>query len=185
MLLNLEWGKSLPSVKEKMNSNNPLPLCIGITYLFVGDEDIKNKKVLFPLIRDEEKQVKLTKGKNKKQILVVDDDEIIQDFFITWLERKGFEISVAKNGLEAVEMVQKRGFDLIFLDVRMPVMNGFEAFKRIKKINPHQKVIVMTGYANESLFLSTLELGAVGRLTKPFSNLLEISKMIDSILEAT
>lgn len=70
-----------------------------------------------------------------KKILVVDDSKIIQMKFVEYLKSSGYEATTAKNGKEAVEKVQKEPFDLILMDMVMPVMDGFEAIRRIRELN--------------------------------------------------
>jgi CheY-like chemotaxis protein len=67
------------------------------------------------------------------------------------LERKGCTVAIAENRPEAIEIAKKNPFDIIFMDIKMPFMNGVEAYKQIKKIRPGAKVIMMTAYEVEDL----------------------------------
>lgn len=67
------------------------------------------------------------------KILVVDDDEFNLSLSVRFLEKMGFDLTTAENGREAVDLCKNQDFDIIFMDIRMPVMNGFEATKEIKK----------------------------------------------------
>ncbi len=118
--------------------------------------------------------------KNNATILLVDDNVSQSKSMAFILQRKGYSVSIAKDGPEAIEMVKGNGFDLIFMDIKMPIMNGVEAYKRIKKINPDCKVIMMTAYAVEDLVEEALQEGAYGILYKP----LDISKVVDIIQNA-
>ena len=62
------------------------------------------------------------------------------------LEEKGYRVAVAGSGEEALDVVRTNGFDVIFIDVRMPVMNGLQIFLAMKKIKPDVKAVMMTGF---------------------------------------
>lgn len=99
-------------------------------------------------------------------ILVVDDEEKVCALFSEIL--KEHEVTKARSGEEAIERVKKKSFDIVFLDVVMPGMNGLEVFKTIKEINPHSSIIMMSGFAVEDKMREAMRLGAVNSLTKPF-----------------
>jgi CheY-like chemotaxis protein len=103
----------------------------------------------------------------KTKILVVDDNVSQCKTMSFILERKGCTVGIAENGPEAIEIAKKNPFDIIFMDIKMPVMNGAEAYTRIKKIRPGAKVIMMTAYAVEDLIGQALAEGAFGILYKP------------------
>lgn len=84
--------------------------------------------------------------KNKKVLVV--EDEIMNFFFISEiLEETGLQIKHAVNGKKAVELCTTEQFDLIFMDIKMPVMNGFEATAEIRKFNKEIVIIAQTAYA--------------------------------------
>lgn len=118
----------------------------------------------------------VTKPKN---ILVADDEEIIQELFTAVLSRKGHKITTVANGADAVEYVKKNKYDLIFLDIRMPKMDGFQAFKKIRKIAPDIKIIMMSGYTTDNIMDKAVALGAVEKLKKPFSNVNLLYTIVD------
>ena len=97
------------------------------------------------------------------------------------LKRKGFFVTTAKNGLEAVNKVKEQFFKLIFMDIKMPHMNGVEAYKRIKKISPETTVIMMTAYAVEDLVEEAIQEGASGIIYKP----LDLDNVISLVHEVT
>ncbi len=104
-----------------------------------------------------------------KTILVADDEPGFRDLFPYLLEPMGFEVTCVKDGVEAVETIQQKSFDLILMDIHMPRMGGLEALKKIKAIRPGQKVIICSSssdpsYAREK---EALESGAFGCLLKP------------------
>ena len=116
---------------------------------------------------------------NKKQpsILLVDDNINLTKSMSLILIRKGFDVDTANDGFEAIDRLKKKSFDIIFLDIKMPVMNGVETFKKLKAVNPNAHVIMMTAYSVEELIEEALEEGAHGILYKP----LGVNKVIDLV----
>lgn len=122
--------------------------------------------------------------KGKFSILVVDDEKDIRDFFRDALECKGFKITTAPTGNEAVEEVKKASYDCVFLDMVMPGLNGLETFLALKDINPEIKVVLMTAYSVEDLIKKALEKGAITCLYKPFK-LKELFNILEGIIADT
>lgn len=83
------------------------------------------------------------------------------------LSHKGYNVTTAISGKKAIELVTENSFDIIFLDIKMPIMNGVETYKRIKQIKPKTVVIMMTAYAVEELVEEALQEGAYGVIYKP------------------
>jgi DNA-binding NtrC family response regulator len=104
----------------------------------------------------------------KTLVLVVDDHFADRETLKTILDEKGYRVATASDGNEAIEMVRSRHYDIIFLDVRLPDMTGFETFEQVKKVDSQATVIMMTGYAEEDLIKSAIEAGAYTCLYKPF-----------------
>ena len=80
-------------------------------------------------------------------ILIVDDNTDFCKSMASVMKIKGYNTFTAISGMEAIENVRKRDFDIIFMDIKMPFLNGVETFKEIKKIKPDTYVIMMTTYA--------------------------------------
>ena len=91
----------------------------------------------------------------KKKVLVVDDEENIRLLFKEELEEEGYEVDTASNGLEALEKVKAASFDVIVLDIKMPVMDGIQALNAIKNINKDQPVILCSAYGEFKQDLSS------------------------------
>ena len=77
-------------------------------------------------------------------VLVVDDEQGYRDLFTFMLEPMGIQVTCVTNGLEALEKVKEKVFDLILMDVHMPELNGIEALKRIKSMLPGQRVVIFS-----------------------------------------
>ncbi|HOC46436.1 MAG TPA: response regulator [Syntrophorhabdaceae bacterium] len=91
----------------------------------------------------------------KRKVLVVDDEENIRLLFKEELEEEGYEVDTASNGLEALEKVKAASFDVIVLDIKMPVMDGIQALNAIKNINKDQPVILCSAYGEFKQDLSS------------------------------
>ncbi|MDR1434610.1 response regulator [Candidatus Endomicrobiellum devescovinae] len=84
---------------------------------------------------------------NNLNILIADDEASLRYSLGSILQVQGYSVSMVENGLEAVEAVKTGNFDVVFLDIKMPEMNGVEASKEIKKFNKKIVIIIMTAYA--------------------------------------
>jgi CheY-like chemotaxis protein len=84
---------------------------------------------------------------NNLNILIADDENSLRCSLGSILQAKGYNVSMVENGIEAVESVKTGNFDVVFLDIKMPEMNGVEACKEIKKFNKKIIIIMMTAYA--------------------------------------
>jgi two-component system response regulator HydG len=120
----------------------------------------------------------------KTNILVVDDLKSIRLTLGGILEDEGHNVVLAENGYQAIEAVKQTPFDLIFIDIRMPGINGVQTFREIKKINPKAVVIMMTAYSVEDLVREALEEGAYAVVYKPF-DIEKIVSIIESALRKT
>lgn len=115
------------------------------------------------------------------KILVVDDNVELCRNVTDILELHDHQVQVAHNGLEAVDRVRNQDFDWALMDMKMPHMNGVEAFKRMKEINPRLHAVMMTAYALEDLMREALKEGAHGCLRKPIN----YDKLLELISAAT
>ena len=79
--------------------------------------------------------------------LVVDDQIGMLETFTDILEDKGFNVATAEDGFQAIRKVKEQQLDIIFMDIKMPGINGVQTFREIKKINPKASVIMMTAYS--------------------------------------
>jgi CheY-like chemotaxis protein len=106
-----------------------------------------------------------------KRILVVDDDENILNLEKTILEQKGFDVTAAAGGAEALGLLADRVFDLVLLDVMMPEVDGFTVCRKIKD-DPRLKdipVIFLTARGGGEALAEGFESGAVMYINKPFT----------------
>jgi len=113
----------------------------------------------------------------EQSVLIVDDNTELCETLADILEMAGFDVESAKGGEEGIKRVKERFFDVVLMDIKLPGMNGVEAFKGIKKISPKTRAIMMTAYAVEELIKEALNECAFTVLYKPF----EMDKLLDLI----
>ncbi len=104
---------------------------------------------------------------SKLVVLVVDDEETLRDFVRRNLERRGFKVFTASNGLEALAIFGVEQIEMVILDVMMPNMDGLETIRRIRQMST-VPVVVLSALGEEKDKIQALNLGADDYLTKPF-----------------
>lgn len=104
----------------------------------------------------------------KRGILVVDDELIMRESLGGWLKRSGYRVDCASNGHEALEMVKRNDYDLVFLDIRMPDMSGIEVLKTVKNLYPHILIVMITAYGSVETAIEAMKSGADDFIMKPF-----------------
>lgn len=112
----------------------------------------------------------------KAKILIVDDNLSLCKTMSLVLNRKGYDVSTANDGFEAIDRVKNEFFDIIFMDIKMPVLNGVETYKKIREVNDKIITIMMTAYAVDDLIQDALKEGAYGIIYKPldFENIVSL-----------
>lgn len=105
----------------------------------------------------------------KKNILIVDDEKNIRLTMSHSLESLEIPIRTAVNGEEALQMLNETPFGLVFLDLKMPGMDGMEVLRRIKDHWPKIRVIIITAHGTIESAVEAMKLGAVDFIQKPFS----------------
>lgn len=108
-------------------------------------------------------------GADKARILVIDDEPRIRDACRMVLEETGAEVAVAENGTVGLAMIGERHFDLVLVDLMMPVLSGFEVLAQIKEEHPDTVVVVITGYATLEHSIEAMKKGAFDFIPKPFT----------------
>jgi DNA-binding NtrC family response regulator len=106
---------------------------------------------------------------SKGRILVVDDEDIVRTSCSRTLSPEGYEVRLAKNGVEGLKMASEERFDLVLTDLKMPDMDGIEVLRIIKEKWPETSVIIVTGYQTVDTAVKAIKLGAYDYIEKPFT----------------
>ena len=116
------------------------------------------------------------------RILIIDDEAGVCEEFGGILREEGYEVETALNGEEGIQKLQDQQYDLIFLDVLMPRMEGREALERIKKMS-QTPVVIMSGYLPSHKEKEVIRAGAAACLKKPL-DLEQVFELIKKTLES-
>ena len=127
-------------------------------------------------------KIEASKYHRNTRILVVDDETIVKQVVIDFLEMKGFEVCGAGNGKEALKVLSEGDFGLVLSDIRMPEMDGIELLKKIRKRHAETGVIMFTGFADINAAVDAMKLGAFDYVAKPF-NFDELLLIVERCLE--
>ncbi|WNL16039.1 response regulator [Aliarcobacter cryaerophilus] len=161
-------------LNEAQNSNIYIekiiekPFTPSTLYNTIFDKKIESKRV-------ESKKMKLI---SSKKALIVEDNEINQLVTSQMLESIGFDIDIANDGLEAVDMANKSNYDIIFMDLQMPNMDGFEATKKIREFNKNTPIVALSAAVMDKDKELTSLAGMNNHLAKPL-----IRSELESILK--
>ncbi|MBT8377404.1 MAG: response regulator [Bacteroidia bacterium] len=157
----------------------------------VGKGSIFSFNVDFSIDKDAIKEAK-EQNQNEKEntiqlksgyrILIAEDNKINQIVTRNLLVKENFDCEIANNGQEAIELMQNGHFDLILMDINMPIMNGNDATEKIRSFNPTIPIIALTAADIEEVKNDYASIGYSGVITKPFDNY-EFFQMINSKLE--
>ena len=104
----------------------------------------------------------------KSRILVVDDEESIREFLEIMLKKEGYEPTTAEDGMQALEIMKKKSFDLVISDLQMPNLNGIDLLKKIKDQDPEMLFMMITAFGTTETAVEAMKLGAYDYITKPF-----------------
>lgn len=178
-----ESGISALKVIRKSQAKLPIVIYSGLLTAEIekeariaGANDVLSKNVGLPqLVRQIEKILKAKDrifdevlAKEKKSILIVDDQDdirsVLKDFFLS----KNFEVFEAESGEKAIELVSCKDFSTVLLDVQMPGMTGIDTLRHLFKIKPGLGVVMVTGSQNHEDVNEAVKMGAYGYVLKPF-----------------
>lgn len=124
-------------------------------------------------------------GKNQISILIVDDEEDIRDVLEIALKDAGYQVFLAENGEKAFGIFKSKQPDIVITDIKMPVMDGIELLRQIKRENPETEVLMITGHGDMDLTIRSLKNEATDFITKPVNvDILEIAieKAVEKII---
>jgi DNA-binding NtrC family response regulator len=104
-----------------------------------------------------------------KKVLVIDDEQIVLDSVSRILKDESFEVEVTQSGRQGLEWALNRDYDIVLTDLRMPEIGGMRVLRDIKRANPSQPVVIITGFGTVKSAVQATKLGAAEYLEKPFS----------------
>ena len=137
-----------------------------------------------PTFRSDSELKSKPEGASRGRVLVVDDNSDNRDLLIRRLEKNGFEFDIAENGEEALKALEESSFDLVLLDIMMPIMDGYQVLQQMKADTGfrHIPVIVISASQELSSIVKCIEMGADDYLPKPCDQIL-LKARIDACIE--
>ncbi len=118
---------------------------------------------------------------DRTRILLVDDEAGFVDVMAKRLRKRGFEVTAAYSGSEAVQIMRREDFDIVVLDLKMEGMDGLEVLKIFKVMAPELPVIILTGHGCLSSAEEGTKIGAVDYISKPY----DFEKLVGRIRSIT
>lgn len=103
------------------------------------------------------------------KVLIVDDEELIRNVIKEYLKIENYEYDEASNGKEAIDKIKTNDFDIVIMDIMMPIMDGYQAVRKIREFNKTIPVIMLSARNEEYDKLLSFDLGVDDYVTKPFS----------------
>ena len=116
----------------------------------------------------------------KIRVLLVDDEPDFVEAMSLWLKAKGYSVLVASSGEKAIQIVKEQPPQIVFLDIKMPGMDGIETLRRIRRFNQKIPVIMITAYADEEKLIQSQKLNISGFFAKD-----EDVKVLQNTIELT
>ena len=116
------------------------------------------------------------------RLLVVDDEESQRTLMEITLRKEGYQVDVAEDGVQALDLIRTIPYDVVLTDIKMPRADGIEVLKAVKEVSPETVVMMITAYASHDTAVEAMKLGAKDYIPKPFK-IVEIKTKIRSALE--
>jgi YesN/AraC family two-component response regulator len=118
----------------------------------------------------------------EKEILIIDDEQMILDMLDQILSSAGYRVHAALGGHKALELYDQHPVDLVLTDIKMPGVDGYHLLKEIKSRNANVRIVLMSGYSNDFSIREAIELGADEFIVKPFRRN-EILQVLQAAME--
>lgn len=113
----------------------------------------------------------------KADILLVDDEVVFATNMSRLLTNRGYQVTTVKNGEEAIATLKKKPFDVMVLDLKMPVMDGITTLQQMKTLGLLTEVLILTGHGSMDTAFQAIEMGAYDYVTKPC----EVTELVSKI----
>lgn len=142
----------------------------GSSFHFTVRLQKSNEENIIKASTDSKQAMELSVEKlQNKHILLVEDNEMNQELAIDLLERNGLKVTLAENGQEALNKLQANIFDIVLIDIQMPVMDGYQATQKIREDNKYKElaILAMTANATTEDILKSKEAGMNDHISKP------------------
>ncbi len=185
------------STKQEKGTGLGLATVAAIVKSFGGVIEVTSEvgvgtrvNVFLPVMNGERENVAAPEATERRletgteRILVIDDETPVRNVLSVSLQHLGYKVDVASSGVEAIEKFTEGGnrYDLVLLDMLMPVLSGEKVFFKLKAIEPEVKVLVISGFASEQAVNNILKNGGLDFIQKPFT-IEELSKRVRSCLD--
>ncbi|MFC2149288.1 sigma-54-dependent transcriptional regulator [Candidatus Auribacterota bacterium] len=118
-------------------------------------------------------------------LLIVDDDKSMRYSLTRLFSKEGHTVTAAEDGLTALDLIEKKDYDLVLMDIKMPGMNGLECLKQMKEHNPKLIAIIMTAFGTTSSAIEAIKLGAYDYIIKPFEDIDQLKELVKKALEVS
>ena len=167
------------TVESKLGKGSKFIL--KLDFDIADEKDIVFDKEQIPVVIEKRVKVKPTVHLSG-HVLLAEDNKDNQELFTIYLRRMGLEVTIVENGQEAIDIVNNNNFDLVLMDMRMPVLNGIDAMKTLRKNGFTKPIIALTANAMREDQDACYEAGADGFLSKPI-NVDEFTNTLKSYLK--
>jgi len=117
------------------------------------------------------------------RLLVVDDDETFRGLLGDFFQARGYAVHGAENGETALALLREMTFDLLIVDLRMPVMDGIELIRQAKNLHPDVRILVLTAHGDKRSAVEALRLRVTDYLEKPVQSLEVLASTVERALE--
>jgi len=114
-------------------------------------------------------------------ILVVDDEHVMRSLLTDVLQDRGYKVQSVHNGKDAVDVIKQKFFEIVFCDVHMPIMDGIQTLRAVKKMSPKTEIVMMDSYPDDQMLRPEAH-QMVSCITKPF-NIKQITDIVEMILD--
>jgi len=101
-----------------------------------------------------------------KRVLIADDDPLSRKHLGAWLAEIGYDVKLASDGAEALEMLDSSSFDLVVSDIRMPRLDGISVISHLRELSPSTPFIILSAYPEDAIGVSSIPNGKL--MSKPF-----------------
>ncbi len=120
---------------------------------------------------------------DKPKVLVIDDEKSICDLLKKFIEKKGYDVSTAENGMDGIALAKRERIDVAICDIKMPGMTGLEVTREIKKVDQRIPILIITAFPTMDSAIEAIKSGAYDYLVKPV-HLEEIGQKVDRALSS-